>query len=67
MPRKKCASSVGYFKSADRAREKQVSREVAQQALARGEISRAELSKANGFLDARDGAVPRWDLAPKAM
>lgn len=55
------------FDPAERAREKQASREADQQALARGEISRAELSRANGFLDARDGAVPRWDLAPKAM
>ena len=55
-----------YFDPAERAREKQASREADQRALANGEISRAELTRANGFLDVAF-AEPRWDLAPKIL
>lgn len=61
------SSGARYFDPAERARQKQASREADRRALANGKVSKNELSKANGFLDARDGAVPRWDLASKAM
>jgi hypothetical protein len=54
------------FDPAERAREKQASRDADWAALERGEISREELSRRNGILDI-SFAKPCWDLAPKSM